>query len=353
MPVNQDKIIYPLSNGESLSISILEPPLGAYAEKMEYWWRDMRAQVLGGELVETSLDHFFVGEIDGAYVSSMSYATPRDTRDVAVLEMVWTNPNHRRKGIARHVLQQALDDFCAGGGKAMYLCTSNPHAFDLYYECGFRPLIGDGMRYLAPGYEDFDQTYFAPAGLAAVRRGTWGDLARISALYNQPKPAWFIKDYPRRVFYDTRYESHYIRLWKPASEGRGDVFVLENPARHVTGIAGVVEVDSYYEQHTRILDFWACPAYLSQIPDLLAAIIESAAQGATEIIQAYIAETDHEKRRYLEAAGFREEVRLRNRLRRGGQPLDLLLYSLVLDTSKPSIHLPSEYYGKRRILQSR
>ena len=49
----------------------------------------------------------------------------------------------------------SLADFQARGGVAMYLCTTNPDAFALYASEGFSELIGDGMRYLAPGHEVF------------------------------------------------------------------------------------------------------------------------------------------------------------------------------------------------------
>src|SRR5215831_7507387 len=140
-----------LPGGQTLTVTVLEPPLGAWAERIEYWWRDVRAALVAGDLAATSLDRFVVGEIDGSYVGSMCYAAHRDRREVAVLEMVWTHPAHRRKGVARALLQRALADFRALGGVAMYLCTVNPDAFALYASEGFRPLVGDGMRYLAPG----------------------------------------------------------------------------------------------------------------------------------------------------------------------------------------------------------
>ena len=56
----------------------------------------------------------------------------------------------------------------------MYLCTTNPNAYALYHKQGFRPLVGDGMRYLAPGCEDFDRTYFVHDGPASIRPGHVG-----------------------------------------------------------------------------------------------------------------------------------------------------------------------------------
>lgn len=336
---------------QDLTVRVLEPPFGEDADRVQYWWRDVRAMLVSGELAETSLDRFIVGELDGDCVGSMPYGTPRDTRDLAVLGMVWTRPDQRRKGIATALLQRALADFRTGGGIAMYLCTNNPHAFQLYHKAGFRPLIGDGMRYLAPGHEDFDETFFSYTGPATVRPGTWGDLARVSALYNQPEPRWLVKDYGRGVYRDIRYERHYIQVWKPASQGRGTVLLLETEQRRVVGIASLVETNNYYEQHVQTLDFWACPAYLHQIPDLLAALIEHASKGNAEIVQAYVADTDTDKGDMLLACGFQREARLRDRLRAGDRRIDLLVYSRSLGERRPPSRPASSYYGARPAFQ--
>ena len=362
-----NEVYQPLPSGGTLTIRVLEPPLGDDAEQIHYSWRDVRDAVVSGRLADTSLDRFFVAEVDGAFAGSMMYATPRDTRDVAVLEFVWTEPQFRRRGIARALLAYLLDDFRKGGGASMYLCTTNPHAYALYAQQGFRSLVGDGMRYLAPGHEDFDRQYFAYAGPATVRPATWGDLARVSALYNQPEPDWLVKDYhaPRRVFRDMRYESHYIRVWKPASEGRGCVLVLENSARHVVGIASALETDDYYEQHVHLVDCWACPAYLHQLPELLAACAARAEQGGAEVLQGCIAEGDAGKRQSLEEAGFAMEARLRNRFRTGAfgevtadtggrdERTDLLVYTRFLDRKPAPLHALDTYYGARRAFHSR
>jgi GNAT superfamily N-acetyltransferase len=336
-----------LRGGETLSVSVLEPPLGRWADRIEYWWRDVRAPLVAGELAATSLDRFVVGEIEGAYVGSMCYAAHRDRRDVAVLEMVWTHPVHRRKGVARALLRRALDDFRRVGGVAMYLCTVNPAAFALYASEGFRPLVGDGMRYLAPGHEHFGVAGFADVGPARVRPAVWGDLAGVSALYNQSAPDWLVKDYPRRVFRDVRYESHYIRVWKPSAEGRGTALVLENPSGRVVGLASAVEVDSYVEQHVQVVDFWAAPAYLDQVPELLAALVQAAAAGGAELLEARVALVDTAKRRLLDGAGFREETRLAGRLRLGEERVDLCVYSLAFGRRLPPVRPPGGYYGGR------
>jgi RimJ/RimL family protein N-acetyltransferase len=160
-------------------------------------------------------------------------------------------------------------------------------------------------------------------------------------------PDWLVKDYPRRVFRDVRYESHFIRVWKPARDGRGTVLVLENPMRRVVGIASAVEVDSYAEQHVQVVDFWACPAYLGQLPELLAALVQAAREENAEILEARVAAVDTTKRQLLESAGFREEARLSERQRLGEERVDLLIYTLSFGRHLPPVHPPGGYYGGR------
>jgi len=353
MTVEHRRSIHPLKDGSQLHVRVLEPPLGEIADQIEYWWRDVRAPLLAGELAETSIDRFVIGEIDGVYAGSLMYCTPRDTRDLALLEMVWTHPDYRRRGIASVLLRHALADFRDMGGMAISLCTTNPAAYAMYRQEGFRPLIGDGLRYVAPPHDPgtFDREYFADHGPARIRPGTWGDIARVSTLYNQPQPDWLIKDYPRRVFRDMRYESHYVRVWKAVRDGRGLALVLENPLRRVVGIVSLLEVDSFYEQHVATLDFWCCAAYRHQMPELLATAVQQAnAQGA-EIVQAYLADCDLEKQHLLQAIGFTESARLRNRLRAEDRRHDLLIYDVHSSPRDHPRHSLNEYYGARQPFQ--
>lgn len=343
-----DPAVYRLATGDDLVVRVLEPPLGEYAERIEYWWSDVREAMVWGDLAATSVDHFVVGEIDGEYVGSMTYGVPRTTRDLAILGMVWTRPDQRRKGISRHLLAHTLVDFRAGGGIAMYLCTTNPHAYALYHQAGFRSLVGDGLRYVTPGNENFDTTFFVGAGPASIRPAEWGDIARVSALYNRPEPDWLIKDYPRRVFADRRFEGNFVRIWKPVNDRRGVALVLENPHQRVIGIASAIEVDSQAEQHALTLDVFAAPAYLEQVPALLEATITAADdQGNAEVVQCWVADADATKVDLLRAAGLTEEARLRDRLAVGDSRSDLLLYSRHLGRRRPPARASGDYYGGR------
>ena len=64
-----------LKTGEELVIQTLQPPLHDYVSKVGCW-SDVRDDLLNGELTEWLFTPYFVGEIDGEVVGSMSYYTP-------------------------------------------------------------------------------------------------------------------------------------------------------------------------------------------------------------------------------------------------------------------------------------
>jgi len=161
-----------LRTGEELVIHMLAPPFPDYAGRVDCWWGDIRRELLGGQLKPWLFTPYFVGEIGDEVVGYMSYQTPADTRDVGLVEFVMTAEKHRRKGIASALMAELVHRFSDEGGQALYLCTANPNAGRLYETHGFWYLVGDGMRYLAPGAQDFDDTYLAFCGAARVRDAT-------------------------------------------------------------------------------------------------------------------------------------------------------------------------------------
>jgi ribosomal protein S18 acetylase RimI-like enzyme len=332
-----------LATGERLRLAIVEPPLLGPYRAVEYWWRDVRQAVIDGAWVADSRDRFIFGEIGGEVVGSMLSHAPRVAPEVACLEMVWTREDQRRKGIGAALLTALLADFHAGGGQAMFLCTTNPHAFALYEQCGFQPWIGDGMRYLAPAAEEFDARYFAADGPATIRPITWGDLARASALYNQPRPDWLIKDYPRRVFRGMRYEGHFRQVWLPVQRRAVAPLALETPRGRLVGLASAVSLDSFAEQHVQTAECFAAPAYLDQLPALIEALVAAARSGPAESLQAHVAAPDTDKLRLFIRSGFAIAERRRGYLRRGEQRHDLLVLRRDLGQRRPPARPEASY----------
>ena len=339
-----------LRTGEQLVIKTLLPPLHDYASKVGCWG-DVREELLNGKLTEWLFTPYFVGEIDGEVVGSMSYYTPTDTRDVGVVEFVQTAEEHRSKGIASALMDCLIRRFRADDGIALYLCTTNPIAGSLYEKHGFWYHVGDGMRYLAPDAGDFDQTYLAFCGPARIRDATWGDLPRASVLYNHREPCWLLKDYFTQTFRETRFESHFVKLMRQIENQNGAFLVLENSEQRIVGAAVLKRFDTFHEQHIATLSFRVCPSYFEQAPELLTAATEKARELSIKALQIYIADCDEDQKKIVRAARFLEEARLYNRLYDGVNLVDMLIYISWLPHAAP-LKSEGEYYGNRKPWQA-
>jgi len=344
-------MIKELANGERVVLKVLEPPLGDYRDKVGCW-QDLRDDLLGGDLQQWLVAPYFVAEIAGEVVGSMCYYTGVGRPEVGLVEFVQTAEQHRRKGIAAMLMAELVQHFNRCGGWALYLCTVNPHAGDLYEKNGFCYWVGDGMRYLAPTAGDYDREYLAYGGEARVRAASWGDLPAAAALFNHRQPDWGIKEYLTRCFGDTRFERHFVELMRRTEEARGEVLVLENPLGRVVGLVGFERLDSFYEQHVAYLSFRASPAYFGQVPELLETARERAGALGISILQTYVAADDNEAAELLRGADFVEEARLRGRLSDGEYTRDMLVYTSLIEHAAGRRHSRDDYYGQRRAWQA-
>ena len=343
-----------LSSGERMTVKVVEPPLTEYAERspdnrlVNWLWREIRNEVISGEMRPWLHTPYAVGEIDGGLVGSMAYYTSTYNREVGLIEFVETMEPHRSKGVASALISALIEKFIAEGGLALMLCTSDAIAGSLYEKYGFSYSVGDGMKYLAPGAEDFDGTFFAYNGPAQVRQATWADLPYTAALYNHTEPGWLIKDYLTRTFRDMRYESHFVKLMRRIENNRGAYFVLQNPMKRVVGAAAFERVATYQEQHVAQLSFRVCPAYFGQTKELIDTAAQTAAELSIGVLQMYIGERDQEQITLALQNGFAEEARLRGRLRDGDDLVDMLVLSRRLSDGAKPVLGAGDYYGGRK-----
>ena len=340
-----------LKSGETLVVSEVEPPLGAWAGKVGCWWEAVEEELLSGAFASWLRSPYYIGEIGGQVAGYMTCLTPARNPEVGLVEFVSTSEEHRRKGVGTALLRQLIDRFEANGGLALYLCTTNPAAGRLYESCGFDYFVGDGMRYLAAAAGDFDAAYLAHAGEAAVREAHWGDLPGASVLFCHPQPAWEIKEYLSHCFRDTRFEGHFVRLMRRVEEDRGLIMVLENPRRRVVGCAIVERLPTFHQQHVAQLSFRLAPEYGDQTAELLDAAASRAHRIGISVLQAYAAEGDGSAGQALEQAGFEREAVLPRRLRTSNGLTGVAVYGRQLAKAEPR-RPQHEYYGERRPWQA-
>ena len=341
-----------LRDGSTLAIEIAEPPFDRSCDWNRLcWWPLIREEMMEGKLGRWMHAPHFIGRIDGEIAGTMCYYAPEDTRDVGALQFVSTEERFRRRGVGSALVGALVDHFTARGGRALYLCTSNPVAGHLYESHGFRYHVGDGMRFLAPGAADFDRRWFA-AGATTIRDAHWGDLARLCVLYNHPDPAWLLKDPLSESFRDTRYESHFIRVLRATEDGNGAFLVLEAGDARVVGAVAYRRIDTFCEQHVAELSFRIGRAHFDRAADLLEAAVERAAALGIGQLALMVAAEDGEQRGLAESAGFAEGVRWPRRLRSGGGFSDLLIMLREVTPAAGAIKPRESYYGERKPWQA-
>ena len=342
----------PLRDGSTLDIKIIEPPISRSCDWSRLcWWPLIREEMMAGALNRWMYAPHFIGRIDGRIAGTMCYYAARDVRDAGTVQFVSTEEGFRRRGVASALLGALVRHFTAQGGRALYLCTTNPVAGHLYESHGFRCHVGDGMRYLAPGAGDFDDRWFA-GGAATIRDAHWGDLARLCVLYNHADPPWLIKDSLSASFRDTRYEGHFVRVMRATQDGNGAFLVLEAPGARVAGAAAFRRFDTFREQHVAEVGFRIGRPYFDRAADLLNAAAERASALGIAQLALMTAGDDGEQRQLAESAGFVEGARWPRRLRSGAGFTDLLI--MLRDLTPPAAPTrPREsFYGERQPWQA-
>ena len=294
---------------------------------------------LSGEFGAVARDCFWVAWAGAEPIANIYFGTAAGAPEIGLLGFAITAPDYRGRGIGGLLLRAALADFTTAGGVCMHLATGNPTAHHLYARCGFRDDRGHVMRYLADGdWEGFDRAFFADCGPGQVRRGHWGDAARIAMLYAAPHP-WFVRDYAERLYNhpaipQTRCASILPALMintteRPAQAGLdiGGLWVLENPARRLVGAATVTPPDLSAQAHAPIIDFLVAPAYVDQAPGLLTAALAASRSGGAECVRGCVAACDHDKIEILRQVGFHHEATLAGQLKAGCDRFDLHIYT--------------------------
>ncbi len=336
-----------LSNGETLRVVILSAGAGLPQPKVEavhdlilqpraLWFSAAERRHLDGALrgthAEVARDCFFVGWIGDEPVGSAYYGTAASTPEIGLLAYVITEAAHRGRGICTILTRAAVSHFVDAGGVCLHLGTSNPIARNIYEGCGFRDYNGHVMRYLGPNEsgDSFDAAYFAWAGAARVRRGHWGDLARVGMLYVAPH-RWLIKDYPQRIYshpaiLHQRCGSILPSMMVNATGGKGGLWVLENPAGRIVGTATATRLDNEAQGHAPVLDFLTAPSYVDQAANLLLAATKAQSAAGAEQVRVFIASCDDEKAGLARDVGFQHEATLAGQIQAGTDRHDLDIY---------------------------
>jgi len=297
-----------LKSGEAMSVVKATAPepdwidriLPFLAHKGDHWLVPMR------QAYEAGLDDLvmsdFLGVLDDGQV--VGNITTVESDGIAILQHVFTPPEHRRKGICNHLMAALCEDFRSRTARAVHLGTGyDTPPFHIYEGFGFRGRGDSGkMTWIVdPAFPD---SYFVP-GETTVAETRWEDWPKLEALYALTGH-WQLKSHHFQQFGHACFESAYPALRRDMESGS---IICTRVMRTETGAVvghAMLGPDLGWRSRALALDFMVHPGFVPQAHELLDAI--ALPNGSK--VHAYCDERATDKAELLEGMGFEREATL-------------------------------------------
>ncbi|MBV7339390.1 GNAT family N-acetyltransferase [Chloroflexi bacterium TSY] len=226
---------------------------------------------------------------------------------LAGLGEVTTDPQFRGRGIATTLCSQAVADFRAAGGEALFLGTVNPAAARIYYRLGWRKLAGANVMVnitsdVSP--EEFLVDYFRKGGQVEVSLAGPDIRVPMIPLILTPHD-WQVLDANVNLF-SCRYMIQnscmglYPRYANGLEESNGAVFAARTEDGRVVGLSSArpggadgCQIDGFI--HHNFAPAWS---------NLIEAACEWARADGVEELWSVMSVEDEEKQASFESIGF-------------------------------------------------
>lgn len=237
---------------------------------------------------ETGIGPGYVWLANGQVVGHLSLRRSEQQPGVWLIGNVAVRADHRRQGIGRALMEQALEHIRQRGGKQARLIVraNNPAAMRLYSELGFRQ-TGALAYWQRP--QAHRRAPLAPPTLPAgvtVRQARAGDQSKIYDLARSSLPQDMVWVEPIR--YADFYTGWDRRLTNWLEGKRHICLVAESDQQAMVGAAWASAPRPPDEGHVRI---WVRPGYQSQLEaGLVSAVLEQLAAPVAALVCAFPAQ---------------------------------------------------------------
>lgn len=274
------------------------------AHKGSPWIEDIQRRLLGQ--IPGAGDRFFVARVARQLVGHVWYSVARNNPSLGLIGHIYCTPEHRRRGIARRLIELAMDDFRQRGGAVMQLFTSTPYTLPFYQRLGFANFGGQSV------YHDMDWYMCYPADgrqrIIGGRTAAYGALRPLSAadlpayclLYNLEHET-VLKDWAQRIGTGLEAEWAFVTSWPYCSAGQGVCMVLEDGGMLV-GLASLMRLPFAHQSHVGAMDVYVCDSESEDASMLVEACLSRREQLGIEFV--YGASVDQAKSDLLRRLGF-------------------------------------------------
>ena len=342
-----------LRTGEEMRIKLVTPPAGEYAEKLLHflehkpdWVRRNIKQQLSGMYDKDCVNKYFIGEIGGRIAGHVWYGYANRGAGIANFGEVYTEPEHRKKGVIAELMKVFKENFGNSPAKAA-LCTAGANwVTAIYFKAGFQAVIPGAERgpliLIKKGcgkdFEEFERAYYAPGreisiGLGSMKhRHDVDTLLRFSTILRRGRESGDPMKYAfvpgaslaRRVGMAYSVTNYMDAVFK-TEDGRGIVTVAAAKTGQVVGWTFFLHTGSEFEPEGKVFDFELHPSYAGSGPVLVRESLRLArARGITKAYS-YCPAIEREKMELLRAEGFGEAARFHGDCRFGGETCDLVV----------------------------
>ena len=338
-----------LKSGEKMTIKLVTPPAEEYLDKLlrflEHKPDTIRRNIkqrLQGLYVKYCVDKYFVGEIEGKIVGQIWYGYSNSGTGIANFGEVYTEPEHRRKGISTELMKVFKGDFVNSPAVAA-LCTAGDTAAGLYMQFGFQPVVPETSfgpmilirKGLAENFAEFEKDYYKPGSAVSVMPGSMkhrhdvDTLLRFSTILRRRQENWASLSgsgarLAGRVGPACRV-TDYMEACFMAEDGKGHVFVAVTDKGNVVGWAFLLNPASESEQKSMVFDYEIAPAYGGSAGLLVRESMRLAGERGAQRAWAWCRALDSEKTNLLLAEGFTEAARLSNYFSEGEEASDMVV----------------------------
>lgn len=264
-----------LKSGERMQCLLVKEPEESWAEDVQRLLVHKRdhvqwhiARSIAGPLDDLAT-RFYLGVVKGEAVGNILTV---EHNGIGILGHVFTQPDHRRKGIASRIMTSLMQDFRERGGRVLTLGTGfDSPPYWIYHSFGFRSIAaGSGAMWYWREPEQAADLWRAP--IAGTAPALWRHWPLVNLLCIQPEGDR-LRHAARRLWGLRNFEGDYTKYLRDMESEDSPIVarVLENEAGLVVGWASV-EDDPLWGGRAAVLDVLMHPLAWPAAKDLLAAV---------------------------------------------------------------------------------
>ena len=331
-----------LRTGETLVMKLVTAPAAEYAEKLVHFLEhkagDSRRSIvqrLRGDYAAFCCDKYFIGEIDGRIAGQIWYGYATTGTGIANFGHVYTEPDHRKKGITEELMKVFLDDFSKSPVRAALCGTGTPWVASIYFKYGFQAVrenATSGMLILlnkdcGGNFNEFEAEYFRPGQEIVTLPGTMEHRHDVDEML---KGALDIRGMQaKRLSVSTAINS-YQSAYFMAEDGQGVLSVAKATGGSVVGWSFCLNPASRWEGDAKVFDFEIHPNYVNMTERFVRESLGLFKDKGVTRAYAYQPAVEKSKIAVLGKAGFQEAARLSGYCAFDNAASDLVILSAAL-----------------------